>query len=277
MKMLASACLLAASLLSVSGLSDARRKAADDPILELDEEDYGVHLTRERALYDYQAAQELKDADPTSTRILVSTGDLMPSGDVYPIAKAVSEALKAKFPLTDFKVVGRSNLEDFVKMVNENYDYVFVVGTNFDTHKYSSERTVYSQRSTGVRCTPTPYNGGVNCTESTSASTPVGTRTVERSIATDIFYVTYGSGAAAALVTKTQELKDGHWALSVATDRSIGNTAIDLTYGTDDESWCQNATGAQTFLAKMIGGNLVATEPDKFSRTVAPSDIGCEE
>jgi hypothetical protein len=55
MKRLVCLYALAVSMLFVNGMSDARRKVIEDPILELDEEDYGVHLTRDRALYDYQA------------------------------------------------------------------------------------------------------------------------------------------------------------------------------------------------------------------------------
>lgn len=277
MKKLAAICTLAVSLLLICGTSDARKRVVEDPILELDEEDYGVHLTRDRTVYDYQAADVLKNADPASTRILVTTGSLTPSGDIYPIAEAISETLKSKFPLTDFKVVGRADLDGFLKMVHENYDYIFVVGTNFDSHKYNSERTVYSQRSTGVRCIPTAYNGGVNCTESSTASVPIGTRSVERSVYSDIFYVTYGVAkeATKGFSTETEEIKDGHWVVSIFS--SIGNTSINLIYSTADDDFCKSTVGAQTYLARLIGGNVVSTKPDKFSRTVAPSDIGCED
>lgn len=277
MKKLISVFALAVSLLLLSGVAEAwKKKVVEDPLIELDKEDYGVSLTRSRALYDYQAAEILKNADPSMTRILVTTTDMMPDGRLYSVAEAISESLKAKFPLTEFRVIGRTDLDEFVQMIRENYDYMFVVGTNFESDQYDSEQTVYSSRSTGVRCTPAIFGGGVNCNESSSASVPIGTRPVKRSIATDIFYVHYGSAKDAtkafSTVVKTQISKWG-----VSNSRDIGNTSISLRYGTSDASWCESTVGAQTFLARMVGGNLVSTKPDEFSITVAPDEIGCED
>lgn len=276
MKEFASVCALAISLLLVSGPSEARKKVVEDPLIELDEEDYGVNLTRSRTLYDYQAAQKLKDADPALTRILVTTIDKMPDGQIYPVVEAISESLKAKFPLTEFRVIGRADLDEFVQIIRENYDYMFVVGTNSESRKYESEQTVYSSRSTGVRCTPAIYGGGVNCNESSSASVPVGSRNVKRSIFTDIFYVTYGPAKDATKAYSTDvETKVSKWVVS--NSRDIGNTSVSLVYGTSDASWCESTVGAQTSLARMVGGNLVSTKPDEFSITVAPDEIGCED
>lgn len=277
MKEFAGVCALAASLLLLSGVSEARKeKVVEDPLIELDEEDDGVSLTRRRALYDYQAAQKLKDADPRLTRILVTTSDRMPDGKVYPVAEAISESLKAKFPLTEFRVIGQTDLDEFVQMIRENYDYMFVIGTNFGSRNYDSEQTIYSSRSTGVRCTPAIYGGGVSCNESSSASVPIGSRPVKRSIFTDIFYVTYGPAKDATKVFSTDvETQVSKW--EVSNSREIGNTSVSLIYGTTDASWCESTVGAQTSLARMVGGNLVSARPDEFSITVAPDEIGCED
>lgn len=277
MNNLISAFALAISLLLLSGTAEARKKkVVEDPLIELDKEDYGVSLTRRRALYDYQAAEILKNAGPAVTRILVTTGDSMPDGQLYPVAEAISESLKARFPLTEFHVIGRTDLDEFVQMIRENYDYMFVVGTNFESRKYDSQQTVYSSRSTGVRCTPATYGGGVNCNESSSASVPIGSRPVKRSIFTDIFYVTYGSAKDATKAFSTDvETQMSKWVVS--NSREIGNTSISLRYGTSDASWCESTVGAQTSLARMSGWNLVSTRPDEFSITVAPDEIGCED
>lgn len=275
MNKLAVACALFVSLSLTCGPSDARkRKVAEDPLLELDEEEFGVSLTRGRTIYDYQGAQQLKEAPPESTRILVTTQDRMPDGKTYPIAEAIYESLKEKFPSTEFKVVGRTSLDDFIQMIRENYDYVFTVGTNYSSRQYDSERTTYSSRSTGVRCKRNMLGDGVDCNESSSSIVPTGSRTVKRWIFSDIFFVTYGVAAGATKEYSTDhETQVSSW--QVSTGESIGNTSIRLGYGTTDASWCENPVGAQVYLARMIAKNVVSTRPDEFSRTVAPDEIGC--
>lgn len=277
MKNIAVACTVSTLLLLISGTSEARSKGAPgDPLLELRESRNGVKLTRRRYLYDYQSAETLSKADPSTTRIVVTTSERMPDGQLYPVAEAVAESLRSRFPLTELRITGRTDLDGFLEMIRQNYDYMFVIGTNFDSHQYDSEQTIYSSRSTGVRCTPTLYGGGVNCNESSSTSVPVGSRPVKRSIFTDILSVTYGPAARATKAYSTDlETQISKWV--VANSDDIGNTAVSFRYGTSDASWCDNRLGAQTFLAKMIGGNVVATKPDEFSITVAPKRIGCED
>ncbi|QCO66987.1 hypothetical protein E5843_02900 [Luteimonas yindakuii] len=247
---------------------------AEDPILELDEEEFGVRLTRGRVVYDFEAAQELKNADPASTRILVTTLEKTPDGKTYPIAEAIFDEWRSNFPLTQLRFIGRGDVTDFVEMIREDFDYLFVIGKNQGSREYDSEQTLYSSRSTGVRCRPSLFVGGVDCSESSTSRSPIGSRTVKRTIYSDTFYVTYGSAAQAAIAysldndnqTRTRELSNGN---------SIGNTHIRLGHGTSDATWCDNTVGAQTHLARMLALNLVATKPDEFNTTVAPDEIGC--
>ena len=277
MRTVAAACILGATLLLLSGTSNARKsKAGTDPLLELDKEDYGVSLVRNRTLYDYSSAQDLKNADPSSTRIFVTTRDRMPDGTAYPIAEAVSKALKATFPLTEFRVAGRTNMDEFVQSVREHYDYVFVIGTYSKSRDYDSEQTTYSSRSTGVRCKPDLYGDGVSCNESSSISIPTGSRTVKGTIFTDLFNAEYGPAESFNKALSTDvETKASNWIFSNSS--AIGNTSITLRYGTSDASWCDNIVAAQTRIAGMTGVNLVSVRPDEFSIDVEPDEIGCED
>lgn len=275
MSKFSNALFLLAALLLISGESEARkRKLVEDPILELDEEEFGVRLTRGRVVYDFQEAQELMNADPASTRILITTQEKTPDGKIYPIAEAIFEAWKSKFPLTELRFVGRSDLPDFVRMTRESFDYLFVIGTNYDSRDYDSEQTVYSSRSTGVRCRSSMFGGGVDCSESSTSRSPIGSRSVKRTIYSDIFYVTYGSAEQATIAYSLDE-DNQITSTKVSNGNAIGNTHIRLGYGTTDATWCDSTVGAQTHLARMLGLNVVAVRPDEYTVTVAPDEIGC--
>ena len=200
----------------------------------------------------------------------------MPDGTAYPIAEAVSKALKATFPLTEFRVAGRTNMDEFVQSVREHYDYVFVIGTYSKSRDYDSEQTTYSSRSTGVRCKPDLYGDGVSCNESSSISIPTGSRTVKGTIFTDLFNAEYGPAESFNEALSTDvETKASNWIFSNSS--AIGNTSITLRYGTSDASWCDNIVAAQTRIAGMTGVNLVSVRPDEFSIDVEPDEIGCED
>lgn len=254
--------------------ADARKKKfVEDAFAEIESEDEGVQVWRNRSVFDYDAVAQMKAADPSLTRILVTTDTPVPGGDLYPVAEAVAESLRAKFPLTDFRVVGRAAPDDLAEVVRRDYDQIFIVTVSSDSRSYESERTVYGSRTTGVTCTPTALGAGVTCRESSTGSFPIGNRTVRRSRYSETFKVAYGPAVGAYVARRV--VGDG-MTIHMANRQEAGITAVSISYGTDDDSWCDNSTGALTYLARIVSPSVVSTRPDERALFMAPDDIGCD-
>ena len=254
----------------------AHGKDSGDRILGFKKRDDGVILTRRRSVSDYQGARHFLDSSHNSVRILVTTREGSPDGQLYSIAEAVSGSLKETFPNTSFRVLGRGDLDQFVNEISSGYDYIFLVGVNSLASKYDSEKTIYSSRSTGFRCSSGFLEGDVDCKESSSSYAPIGSRSVKRSIFTDIFYVTYGF-ASDAIKSYSENVQNGTRGWQVSLSEPIGNTSFEMIYGSDESSWCENVMNAQVSISAITGINLVSAKPDIFSVRVAPKKIGCNE
>ncbi len=245
---------------------------AADPFLELDKAKYGVSVTRERSVMDYAAVNTLNSQESRGLRILVTTESLTPDADMYAIAESFSDGLKQSYPLTEFKVFGRTNNEDLAKMIRENYDYAFMIGTNQMARDYERDETVYGSRSSGVNCSRSAFNGDVNCRETGTQSVPIGTRKSQNTIFTDIFFANYGTARQVSASWSGDSFTPG-----LAISSAIGHLAVVIRYGQSDASWCQNEARAQTTLARMAGSTVVSAKPDKVSFNVDPDDIGCND
>lgn len=264
MKSLIKTCLLATLLASVSAM-------ANDPFLELDKAKRGVSVTRERSVMDYAAINALKSQDPHGLRMLVTTGSLTPDAETYAIAESFFEGLKQSYPLTEFKVYGRTDNRELAKMVRENYDYAFIVEINQTSNDYDRDETIYGSRSSGVNCTRSAFNSDVSCRETGAQRVPIGTRKGQSTIFTDIIFANYGEAHQVSASWSDTNFNNPGLSISLP----IGHVAVVIKYGQSDASWCQDELGAQAALAQLTGSTVVSTRPDKISFNVDPEDIGC--
>lgn len=263
MKVISVICVLGAALLTSDVL-------AGDLFKKLNREKYGVAVRRSLNVHDYAGVSELLGKDPKTLRVLVTTEALTPDGDLYGIAEALSEGLKQTFKAADFKVFGRVNNSDLAKRIEANYDVVFIVGTNALSRNYEYDETVYGSRTSDVRCSKSPFTSDIDCRETGRSRAPVGTRSSERTIFTDIFFVNYGAKACAAWDAEVVVPQ-------LAVCSPIGHMAVTMIYGQTDASWCGNNAKAQAKLARLTGGAIVSTRPEQYRITVDPDDIGCND
>jgi hypothetical protein len=260
----------ASALVLLIGLIISFGVFANNPFDDLDQEEYGVHITMELNVIDYAAVNSLSNTDPTTLRVLITTESLSPDANLYGIAEALAEGIKRKYKMAEFRVFGRVNNVELAKSIRTNYDLVFVVGSNAASRDYDYDETVYGSRTSGVRCSKSSFNDSVECRESGSESMPIGTRKSQRTIFTDTFFVNYGDKACASW--------NADFTIPGLTVCSpIGHMAVTMRYGQSDASWCANSDSAQATLARMTGDNVVSSRPERISVTTSPDEIGCEE
>ncbi|MFL6586364.1 MAG: hypothetical protein ACJ8GV_05710 [Luteimonas sp.] len=261
---------LGACVLSSCGTADlVRDEEQVDSLSGMDESEFGASITRRRNLEHYQEAQALASRDPLATRILVTTRDASPDPRTFAIAEAIHAGMQVKYPLAEFQVAGNGRIASMLDAIDQRFDYVFVVITNFDTRQYEGERTVYGTRSTGVRCRPSHLAGAIDCDERGGEAVPVGTAKTRRSIYTERFIVDYGPSSRATL------MYDGGSQQIVGISDRTGHTMVQMITGTSDSTWCDKDDVALQTLARFSGAHLTTLRPDELNMTLDPDSLGC--
>ena len=265
MHTLVKCCLLGAVFFTAKAM-------ASDPFLEFDSEKYGVLVTRERNVKDYEGVNVLKGEDPSKLRVLVTTGSLVPDANTYAVAEALFDGLKQTYTMAEFRVFGRGakDNESLANEIRANFDYVFIVGNNHSHDDYEQDETIYGSRASSVRCSTSVINDGVDCRETQSQSVPIGTQKGQGTIFNDIFFVNYGTGRQVSASWDTNFTNPG-----LAVSSPIGHMDVSMIYGLSAASFCENTAGAQAALARMAGANIVSSRPDRVSFKADPDDIGC--
>lgn len=264
------AAFLGACVLSSCGTAGLARDGAQmDSLSSMEESEFGANITRRRNLERYEEAQALVSSDPLAIRMLVTTRDASPDPRTFAIAEAIHAGMRVKYPLAEFQVAGSGRIASMLDAIDQRFDYVFVVSTNFDTRQYEGERTVYGTRSTGVRCRPSHLAGAIDCNERGGEAVPVGTAKTRRSIYTERFIVDYGPSSRANLMydSSSQQI--------VGISDRIGHTMVQMITGTTDSTWCDKDDIALQTLARFSGAHLTSVRPDELNMTLDPESIGC--
>ncbi|QDA56449.1 hypothetical protein FHQ07_03545 [Thermomonas aquatica] len=242
---------------------------ATDPFLSIKKREFGVLVTRTRNVKDYAGVNALQNAPSADLRVLVTTEQLAPDATEYGVAEGFFEGLKQEYAQAEFKVFGKVDNSDLAKHIRENYDYVFLIGTNQWSRDYERDETVYGSRTSDVKCTKSLLGDGVDCKETGARRIPVGTRTTSGTVGTDLFFVNYARAQQVVAAFQGE-----NYTPKISISNAVGHISVAMISSLGE---CENTNNALATLARMAGTTAISSRPDETKLTARPKDIGCKE